>query len=420
VIWRSSTLGLADETCGKAIDYLIAGVPYYRDRFAVGVAAHACLEAIGRATTANGIGLFVEEAMEACRPVCEELIAVGRSFGGRPEPPLRSSAVWAGRDLAIAYVRDGGSIDPADSFEHVLAVDAEWRPVPADDPRARFMAQIDAVGLRYPNPLDDETGIHCRTRIVRDYKSAHSADEKELGTTQRKMQAAITWAHREPEDEALRIEVVNFRRREIFGLTLDPEEVEPQLAVWRADVESEARAREAVGPDGLRVAAPGAGCIGCPYLRVCEPARDLLSAESPVGEPEELGARYAVHVAEAKRLRELLEPLADEEPITLPDSALLGWKPGEETRVKVDGWAAMAEEWEKRAMVGKPKEQRDAVLAASIPGLLLALRPVVGNANALAKTLFHKDLPEFRAKRESALGRWTYKKLDRNWGVWKP
>lgn len=420
MIWRSSTLGLAAEHCGRAIDYLRQGIPYFRDRYAVGVAAHACLEAIGRATTANGIGLFSAEAEEACRPVCEELIAVGRSFGGHPEPPLPSAAVWAGRDLAVAYVRDGGSIDPSDSFEHVLAVDAQWRPVPPDDPRARFMAQIDALGVRYPNPLDDETEIHHRTLTVRDYKSARSADEKELETTQRKMQACITWAHRDPEDEALRVEVVNFRTREIFGLTLDPEDVEAQLATWRADVESEVRARETLGPDGLHPAAPGAGCIGCPYLRICEPARDLLAAESPVGEPQELGVRYAIHVAEAQRLKALLEKVADEEPIELPDGALLGYEPGEEKRIKVEAWADMAAEWERRAMIGKAKEAREAVLAASIPGLILALSPTVGNANALAKTLFHKELPEFKAKREAALGRWTYKKLNRNWGVWKP
>src|SRR3990167_5616458 len=94
---RPTTLKLLARHCPMAVEHYENGIPYDRRIFAVGTAAHDCLQAMA----VGGPG--------ATPATVEALLVIGRA-GVDAEPPLPPNAVFAGRDLALAWYESQGSV----------------------------------------------------------------------------------------------------------------------------------------------------------------------------------------------------------------------------------------------------------------------------------------------------------------------
>lgn len=407
--WRSSALRLGSEHCAAALSFYEEGAPYDRERFAVGTAAHDCLEAIGKASATAGSYLPEQEAEEVAREVCELLISRGREFDGRPEPPLSPAAAWQGRDLAMSYVRDV-PLSPKFRYEQEIGCTREWLPCPADG--AWLKARIDAVGTAMPDWLDEEEG--GPVLVVRDYKSAWTADADELRTLQRKIQAVLAWLHWGEDHEALRLEVVNFRLQRPCDTTVLPNTPEGQLVLerWRRDIASEIQLLEKAPRDasGRRVARPGAGCLGCPYLNLCPAALSYLTPLFGVTDREEVARSYASVSAILENLEQPARRLAREAPIPIPGGTV-GWIEREERALVPDAFERLAEVWKRKA---HPPDLETA--QAQLPGLFRAAGLGVTHVEKLLTYLYQGNEEE-REKRERLLHAMTKTKKTSRFGV---
>jgi len=411
--WRSTTLSLAEQRCPAALTYAEQGRPYDRRMFAVGSAAHAVLEEIGKVSAAAGRFLDTLEAEEVARVTCGELIAFGRDFEGDREPPLPSDLVWRGRDLAMSYVKDCPL--PYDArYEEGLAVDREWRPQPYHED-AWLRVRIDRHGTALPSWLDDDEGAGPILEVA-DYKSAWTADEAELQTIQRKIQAVMSWDRWGADHEALRLVVVNFRLRREFETMVFPNTPEGAavLARWRSDIETEIRAREEqVGFDGERVATPGGQCYGCPYLGGCAPAQEFLRSVYGSSEPLSIAYAYAMAEAEMRRVAGTtaapgpLRFATAEEPLQI-DGAQVGTVIEMQRALTPDAAEVLGEAWIRKIRTGEAEAQQ-----ATMPGLIQALGVGVQQAENLMRYIHPKD----RDAQARALAPILTEKSKRRFGV---
>lgn len=408
--WRSTTLALAERHCPRALDFYEASAPYDRSVFATGTAAHAVLEDIGKEGARRGEMLSTEEGEEVARLTCERLIAEGRDFEGDPEPPLPSAAVWAGRDLAMAYHRDVPLASDA-RYEIGLAVSRDWLPCPYG-PGAWLRARIDRVRTCQPDWWEDDEGGGPILEVT-DYKSAWSADESELRTLQRKIQALLSWRAWGEGHDALRLVVVNFRLRRPFDLVVYPNtpEGEAVLARWQRDIESEIAARESqVGPDGRRPASPGPQCGGCPYLGQCGDAQAFLGTVYGSFVREDLARFYALALAQGEALENPLRAATVEAPIAI-DGYLVGSVAQEQRALVQDAAERLAAIYLRKT---RPRDLEAAL--ANVPGLLAALRLGLAQVESLLTHLY-KGSEEERDKRADLLAELVTSKASRRFGV---
>jgi hypothetical protein len=247
---RSTYLQLAADCCPRAVDHAEAGVPTVAEHYAVGNAAHEVLEGLARGVPAA--------------TTVERLLSIGREHVD-PMPPLPAGAVYEGRDLALRWasvygVPSGGEAEVAWRFGE------GWVPDPDGD---WFGCRIDVVSVL---DEEDEDGYPSRVVLVRDYKSSWQADAGELDTIQRRAQAVAAWSMY-PDATAIRVEVGSLRRMEVYGRTIPLDEDGVALLTgWRDDLDVAIRSLRHRGPDGRRLARPGAGCGGCAYVRGCDAA----------------------------------------------------------------------------------------------------------------------------------------------------
>jgi len=411
--WRSTTLSLAEKHCPAALTCAEEGRPYDRRMFAVGSAAHAVLEEIGKASAAAGRFLDTLEAEEVARVTCGELIAFGRDFEGDREPPLPSDLVWRGRDLAMSYVKDFPL--PYDlRFEEGVAVDREWRLQPYGK-EAWLRCRIDAVGTVLPGLFDPEDAAGPKLDVI-DYKSAWNADESELGTLQRKIQAVLSWEKWGEGHEELHLVVINFRLRRPFEMSVFPNTPEGAevMARWRSEIETEIRSREEqVGFDGERVATPGGQCYGCPYLGGCAPAQEFLRAVYGSSEPLSMAYAYAMAEAEIRRVAGTssapgpLRFATAEEPLQI-DGAQVGTVIETQRALTPNAAEVLGEAWVKKIRAGDVEAQQ-----ATMPGLIQALGVGVQQAESLMRYIHPKD----RDAQARALAPILTEKSKRRFGV---
>jgi hypothetical protein len=377
------------------LDFLDKGAPYERRQYAVGAAAHAILEALGKASAAADRYLETSEAEEVARETCRRLIAEGRDFEGEREPPMPSAAVWAGRDLAMAYQADS-PMPPGYRFEQGLAVNRAWQLVPFH-PTAWLRCAVDQAGTVLPGVMDEQGGP---VLVVKDYKSAWTATEAELATIQRKIQAVLAWTAWGDGHSALRLVVVNFRLRREFELSVYPETPDGAavLARWRRDIEDEIAARS-----GNREASPGACCMGCPFLWQCVPAQMYLRPVYGSAHADDQARAYAVARAAVKSLagdswdeQAPLRLATAEEPIKVP-GGVVGTVAKEERALVPDAPQQLAAAWLRKA----PAETL-AAANAKLPGLLRVLDLSVTSAEKLLKHLY-RGSKEARARRAELL-----------------
>lgn len=300
-VWRSTLLGILAEHCPAAVHKARSGAPQDRDGFATGIAAHAILQALADQPDADPLDVAALTATD--------LIARGRSFDGQPEPPLPPEAVFAGRDLALAWhVRN--PLPEGARAEVGYAIDAQGRPVAYRDPSRRVVAILDLVH-EVTEELDGEpvTGL-----VHTDYKSAWTAAADDLDGLQMRIQSVMLYAHAGDDVQFIRQQIGNLRSGQLHQRTIWLDDAgRTMIEGWTRDLLILCDAADALAD----VARPGAGCPGCPWLAGCEPARVLL------GDPAaDLATRFAVLDAERKRVRALLAAQVREEPASIPGGRL--------------------------------------------------------------------------------------------------
>jgi len=370
---RSTSLRYIEDCCPRALDHYEAGVPYDRDVFQVGVAAHAVIEMVGKYPD--------QPREELAQQVAVALCTTGRSFEGEPEGPLRPQAATAGRDLALRFLA-AHELSPSAKFEHGLAVDREWRPVPYDSPAVYYRAAIDMLEVVEET---DEDGYATTTIVTTDWKSAWPTSPDELETLQLHGQAAVALAHY-PDAQVLRRRAANLRTLAIFeaDVYLDDSGL-AQVATWRKDIDLLIAVAEHRSEDGTRPARAGATCIGCPYVSRCEPARTWLRGSLLDATPEAVATRLAVADAVRRELWEQAKELCGEGPVSIPGGEV-GFLTVRERKPRPDIGEVLALAWFGAA---DPTTWREANHSTDQwIGLLQTLAIGVGSAEQVAKLLF--------------------------------
>lgn len=369
---RSTSLRYLEDHCPRALDHYEAGVPYDRDVYQVGVAAHAVIEMAGKHPD--------RPREELAHQVAVALCTEGRSFEGEPEGPLRPQHAIAGRDIALRFLA-AHELSPSAKFEHGLAVDREWQPVPYDSPEVYYRAAVDMLEVIEDT---DEDGYTTTTVVTTDWKSAWPTSTAELDTLQLHGQTALALAHY-PEATILRRRAANLRTLAIFEADVFVDE--DGLATvgnWRKDIELLIAVAEHRSQDGSRPARPGATCIGCPYVSRCVPARAWLRGSLLEATPEAIATRLAVADAVRKELWEQAKSVAGEGAIDIPGGAV-GFITTRERVPRPDIGELLALAWFGAA---DPKTWREANHSTDQwVGLLQTLPIGVGAAEAVAKLL---------------------------------
>lgn len=308
--YRSTSLQLMSRHCPAAGSHFEHGTPEDGDVFQVGIAAHACLQAVAVARReAGGQTLTPEETDSAVRGAVFSLVSGGREWEGVQEPPMPSDTAWRGAAIARDYLRRADVV-PTVHAEVGVAVDRHWNLVDYRSPDVRLRCILDVVAdvadSTDPDWISDEASL--RLLLVLDYKSSWRTNRDDLETLQREIQRVLAWKAFGAGRSGMRAAVVNLRTGVTYYEDIFPSEPEgaARLAAWQRDIDAEMALRDAqIGADGWRTATPGAGCKGCPYLSRCEPARAAIEAKD-VEDPQRAASWYAVLCAEVERLKPVL------------------------------------------------------------------------------------------------------------------
>lgn len=400
--YRPTTLKLASSRCPRAIDHYRADRPTNRRIFGVGIAVHAIIQAVTEAANQLGQSLDEGEFDAVSLAVCERMIREGRSFEGRPEPPLPADDVWEGRALARAFV-ERHPVEPAElmgAAEVGMAVDMDWQPVEySAQARLRLIADYVTVVEEF----DEESA--ARVLVVRDYKSAWPTGREELDTVQLRAQAVLAWIfHGGEEVDCLRQEVTNLRTMATYSRELWMLEGGMQtLDRWREEIEATMRALDAGrGADGLYAASPGGGCIGCPFLAHCEPGKAWADQALEHRTAEERALAYVATYSRLKQIEEILRTELEDGPVEVPGGVV--GTVGKEGRAPVsDAWQVILDEWISRN--GEPA------------GLLKTLGIGVCQIDKVAKALFPERSDA--ASRKEWVGELTEPVVRRKFGFHK-
>jgi len=389
--YHPTDLQFASRHCGHALTLREQRVPYDRRPFEVGIAAHACLEYIAVKGREQGETLTDDAAAVLTRDCCERLIAKGREWGGHTEPPLAPDAVWAGRKLAL----DWHAMEPVSHEAMVelgLAVDEHGTTVPYESKAAALKCILDYVTI---GERGDEESC-SRWLTIRDYKSSWAADAGGLETLQRKAQAVVAVAAYGADVDAVALEVVNLRTRQTYRKELWLRDYGDQIVTgWFDEIMATIRALEEMKDErGHRAPVVGAHCYGCPYVSVCEGAREALT------DPRDLAVRFAVLGAEYDALSGIVKAACTEQPILLP-GGFVGYEAKPQRRLTPEGVAQLVDEW--RSYRGE------------LGGFAAAADLSVSNAEAVSKVLY--PLSTQRKEREEFVASLCTTVLQKRFGV---
>lgn len=338
---RSTLLKLVERTCPKAADFYDANVPYDRDVFHAGVAAHAILEGLQKAAQHKRAALNPGEVEALVDSIARNLVTGGRSFDMIPEPPLPPDAVRDGRELAVAWWDYTQGATPLDwKAEHGLGVDENWRPLPYAK-ATYYKGILDLVGIIEAEGYEGYCPVGL---VVTDYKTAWSTSAAELDTIQLRGQALLALAHAESlglhNPDFIRRRVVNLRTRRAFeaDLFLSDDGSDAVLDGWRKDIAL------SIAHANTRQAAPGAGCVGCPYVLVCDDAKAWLQGSTGYTDPRDLAVAYAVAQGQRGHLNGLVKEAAANGAITVPGGSV-GFKVVDKRMVKASATDTLLSEW---------------------------------------------------------------------------
>lgn len=316
-----------------------------------GVSGHAVLER-AKGTTAEAWRSIADATV---RRLCTE----GYSFDGHKQNPLGISEALEGAELALDWLTYCGAAPAHAEVEIGLAVDGSGAACAYQG--AWYQAVIDLVQIDEEG--NDEDSYWVRT--VADYKSSWQAGPAELETLQRKGQAVVVAAHYQDWD-VLRLEVRNLRSRKVYSKDIinDADGLE-LLKRWREEVLLASEiTREAMLRGG---AAPGPGCLGCPFRYACDDAEKKLSTER-------ISDQWVMASIMADGLRPLVAKLAKNGPVPI-EGGRIEFVGKERKAVSDDAAGAAVGYW------------GTDVSFDSVVGLVKALRIGVGQVNSLAKVM---------------------------------
>ena len=397
MIYHSTNLALVSRCCPFALELQERGVPAERSVYQVGIAAHAILEGVALCTNEVNRELTEEEVNVSALGVCERLMSVGRSYDGKGEPPMTPESVFAGQEVALQWLA-WNPIQPGGQVEVGLGLNLDGQP--CDYWRGEGLTIRTILDeVRIIRESDEES---ARTVLaVRDYKSAWSTSDDELDTLQRRIQAVAAWRYFGPAD-VLRLDVVNLRLGKVYTKDLYREDgLDAQIDAWWLHVAVTCRALDAQKALGPRPAAPGRGCLACPYVGACEHAQDYMERRGMHRTPEQRATAYCVASAVRDELAEQLRLDTEEGPISV-DGGLVGTVAKEKQRLADDAYARLWEVWEESG--------------GDELGFAKALKLTASNAKELAKALYFDR--SAKADREALLAEVTETETERRFGIW--
>lgn len=376
-VYHATNLNLVSRACPFALELQERGVPADRSVYQAGIAAHAVMEGVSLCTNEINRELTPEEVNVAALGVCERLMSVGRSYDGKGEPPMAPEAVFAGQEIALGWLL-WNPIQPGGQVEVGLGLDGQGRPCEywkGEGLKVRTI--LDEV--RIIRESDEES---ARTVLaVRDYKTAWSTDDSELDTLQRRIQAVAAWRHFGPAD-VLRLEVANLRLGKVYTRELYREDgLDEQIETWWLQVAATCRALDAQKALGPRPAAPGRGCLSCPYIGACDHASDFMERAGMHRTPEQRAIAFCVAAAVKEELAAQLRIDTDEQPVKIADGEV-GYRAKERQKLKPDAYVDLWGTWS--ASGGGPD------------GFAKGLKLTKANAENVAKLLY----PERGQKRD--------------------
>ena len=397
MIYHSTNLQLVANHCHYALELYEQRVPYSRDVFGVGIAAHAVLEAVAACTNELGRVLTEEEVKVSALGICERLMSVGRSYDGHAEPPMKPEDVFAGQELALDWLLGMEPAQPGTMIEQGLGLDADGQPCDywkGDGLTIRTI--LDSV--RIHTEADEESARKVLT--VRDWKSAWSTDESALDTLQRRIQAVTAWRYFGPVD-VLRLEVVNLRLQKTYTKDLFREDgLDEQIAEWWSQVAATVRALDAQKALGPRPAAPGAGCGGCPFALSCSHAADFYERRGLFRTVEQKATAYAVMTALRDEIAKELRIEAEDQPVQI-NGGSVGFLVKEKMKLKADGYSTLWDRWSEGG--------------GEVLGFAKALSLGSGNAVKMVKALYSDRTA--KADREALISEVTEPEKTREFGV---
>jgi len=372
---------------------VIDNVPYDRDIFQGGIAAHAVLQEV-----ANKGAAEIHDIVTVAGATVEELITKGRAFQGREEPPMAPSDAFRGSDVAVDYLMWNPLPDALITVEGGYGMDSSGDGCEYYDDKCRYRAVIDLV---YEDFVGDED-YAASALVVRDYKTAWPTGEAELDTLQRKGQAVLALKQHDDDYDIIRQEAVNLQTGRSFtrDIRLD-EEGRELLWKWEQEIQMVCNAA-----DQTRDARPGAGCLSCPFVLSCD---DALTAYA--GDADEVALQYAMAESIRNNLAKILRARSKDEPIVI-EGGFVGYQK-KVKRVPVDNiHQLLADQW----TMGDSEEH------PLMKGLLKAEKLTAANVENVLKALYPgrgKDGKDNMLLRKALLEEWLTDKAESRFGVFK-
>jgi len=367
--------------CLRALDYSQAGVMRDERYFAAGTAAHAVLEALHRWQIQHpGVEMKPPFRDEIARKVVLHLSEPHPGYRGKEAPPLPLDRVQEGRDVALIW--SNGRPPFKGEPEVKLACDANWKPT--TDKESAYRGIMDVIDFEEGVEVDPDDGITADVLTIEDYKTAWHTNESECDSKQQRFYALLGLAHH-PSATILTRRIHNLRTGQTFekSMWLDSDS-EPIIGRWRREVE-EAREVAAIrGPDGRRSATPGAGCVGCPWVRSCDAAAGILTDV----DPSTLATRFAVSRALTESLATQLQDACNHGAIPVHGGSV-GYRAASRNVFAKDGALNTVAAWDRAAT--PELDAADPVWlanSASTRSLIETLKPGAKSLKALADRLF--------------------------------
>lgn len=312
---RSTSLKQFVAHCPAALGFYEQGLEPDRDKYAVGIAAHAVLQALHQITFARGAELDEDEIRAVADATVHTLSTEGRSFDGKHEAPLPYDSCIEGRSIALGHYLWMGE-QTGIRAEVGLGMTIDGEACAYDDPACRYKAILDGQQL---SEVEDEEGASYKSLRLIEYKTAWSTDASELDTTQTRGQAVLAWLHN-PDVDVIERSVTNLRIGATWRDEIQVFTDQWRLERWRKDILDLCTVA-----DETREARPGVGCLGCDYSPWC-PAGIEYAGSLDIGPMdahdqvrlEELATRYCFVEGLRAELAALLRPATSEDTLPVP------------------------------------------------------------------------------------------------------
>jgi hypothetical protein len=334
---RSTTLKYLLDHCGRAMVKAANQDAAPRDHFEAGTAAHAILQAI----TDNKIEPPYDSVADK---VVKHLTTQGRKWDGKEQAPMPVEKALEGRNIALSYLaRKPLGVGPHSRAEIGLGIDYEGRACAYDSPNARYVAAIDRID--WNETYDEEDGTTFVTCEVVDYKSAWPAGKPDLESLQRKGQAVLVYEASVAKGNipaVIRLTVVNLRTsahhsRDIYPMSDSGRQL---LEQWKRDILLLCEIA-----DKATKAAPGFGCVGCPFTLTCDEGKQFLRDYANTDPSmETIGKALAYAKGVVEETTSICKTLAKEGPIIVGDTEI-GYETVERRSVQAAGLKQVATAW---------------------------------------------------------------------------